>query len=73
MEAANTSPEPKLKQIPGEPQVRKPVDPNWSDAELENYKLHRRFDRIGRLIGDSSMKRLMDAQIAQHESASNAF
>jgi len=30
---------------------------------LENYKLHRRFDRMGRLIGDPKMKRLMDAHV----------
>ena len=40
-----------------------PVDPNWTEAELENYKLHRRFDRIGRLVGDSAMKRLMDSHV----------
>ncbi len=39
------------------------VDPNWTDAELENYKLHRRFDRIGRLVGDAAMKRLMDSHV----------
>lgn len=32
-------------------------------AELENYRLHRRFDRMGRLIGDSKMKRLMDSHV----------
>lgn len=31
--------------------------------ELENYKLHRRFDRMGRLVGDAKMKRLMDAHV----------
>ncbi|CAM2066087.1 tRNA threonylcarbamoyladenosine dehydratase [Sulfidibacter corallicola] len=31
--------------------------------ELEDYKLHRRFDRMGRLVGDSSMKRLQDAHV----------
>ena len=45
------------------PEERKPVDADWSEAELENYKLHRRFDRIGRLIGDVSMKKLMDAHV----------
>lgn len=34
-----------------------------NDAELENYKLHRRFDRIGRLIGDEQMKRLMNSSV----------
>lgn len=32
-------------------------------AELENYKLHRRFDRMGRLIGDRKMKKLMDSHV----------
>jgi len=38
----------------------------WAEAsaeELENYKLHRRFDRIGRLIGDPSMKKLMSSHV----------
>jgi tRNA A37 threonylcarbamoyladenosine dehydratase len=43
--------------------TRKPVDRDWTDAELENYKLHRRFDRIGRLVGDTAMKRLMDSHV----------
>lgn len=56
--------EPEVRQIPVEPQVRQiPVDRDWSDAELENYKLHRRFDRIGRLVGDSAMKKLMDSHV----------
>ena len=31
--------------------------------ELENYKLHRRFDRIGRLVGDEAMKKLMASHV----------
>lgn len=31
---------------------------NW-----ENYKLHRRFDRMGRLVGDAKMKALMDSHV----------
>ena len=31
--------------------------------EDEEYKLHRRFDRMGRLVGDHKMKRLMDAHV----------
>lgn len=31
--------------------------------ELETYKLHRRFDRFGRLVGDEAMKRLMGAHV----------
>ncbi len=34
-----------------------------SDAELETYRLHRRFDRMGRLIGDDSMKKLMNSHV----------
>jgi len=34
-----------------------------SEGELETYKLHRRFDRMGRLIGDQKMKRLMDSHV----------
>ncbi len=37
---------------------------DFQDREaLEDYKLHRRFDRMGRLIGDPKMKRLMDAHV----------
>ncbi len=43
------------------PQI--PVDRDWSEAELENYKLHRRFDRIGRLVGDAAMKKLLDSHV----------
>ncbi len=34
-----------------------------TEAELENYRLHRRFDRMGRLIGDRGMKALMDSHV----------
>lgn len=30
----------------------------------EDYKLHRRFDRIGRLVGDHGMARLLNARVA---------
>ena len=30
----------------------------------EDYKLHRRFDRIGRLVGDEGMARLFGARVA---------
>lgn len=40
----------------------KPTLP-MSPEELENYKLHRRFDRMGRLVGDGAMKRLMGAHV----------
>lgn len=35
----------------------------FSETELENYKLHRRFDRMGRLVGDRKMKRLMESHV----------
>lgn len=31
--------------------------------EVADYKLHRRFDRMGRLVGDHNMKRLMNAHV----------
>lgn len=34
-----------------------------SEAELETYRLHRRFDRMGRLVGDPGMKTLMDSHV----------
>lgn len=40
----------------------KPILP-MSDAELETYRLHRRFDRIGRLVGDTAMKKLMASHV----------
>ncbi|MFM8269532.1 MAG: ThiF family adenylyltransferase [Pseudomonadota bacterium] len=33
------------------------------DRDLENYKLHRRFDRMGRLIGDEKMKGLFKSHV----------
>ncbi|NBX77412.1 MAG: tRNA threonylcarbamoyladenosine dehydratase [Proteobacteria bacterium] len=33
------------------------------DRDLENYKLHRRFDRMGRLIGDDKMKALFRSHV----------
>lgn len=32
-------------------------------AEQDHYRLHRRFDRMGRLIGDEKMKRLMESHV----------
>lgn len=46
-----------------DPQGRKPVDRDWSEQELADYKMHRRFDRFGRLVGDRKMKRLMGAHV----------
>ncbi len=34
-----------------------------TEAELENYRLHRRFDRMGRLIGDAKMNQLMKSHV----------
>ncbi len=34
-----------------------------TESELDDYRLHRRFDRFGRLVGDRAMKRLMDAHV----------
>ncbi len=34
-----------------------------STEEMETYKLHRRFDRMGRLVGDSAMNRLMGSHV----------
>lgn len=34
-----------------------------TESEMETYKLHRRFDRMGRLVGDESMKKLMNSHV----------
>ncbi|MFM8313539.1 MAG: ThiF family adenylyltransferase, partial [Deltaproteobacteria bacterium] len=34
-----------------------------TEGELETYKLHRRFDRMGRLVGDEKMKKLMSSHV----------
>ncbi len=39
-----------------------PLLPMTSE-EVDDYKLHRRFDRMGRLVGDRNMARLMDAHV----------
>lgn len=53
-----------------ETQNKKPVpstEPGASaertPAEMETYRLHRRFDRMGRLVGDARMKALMDSHV----------
>src|SRR5438270_3248939 len=33
------------------------------DDKETNYRLHRRFDRIGRLVGDEAMERLLGANV----------
>lgn len=40
-----------------------PIPENWSEKELEDYKLHRRFDRMGRLVGDPAMKKLLKSHV----------
>lgn len=37
--------------------------PEWSSAELNEYTLHRRFDRMGRLVGDPAMARLAQTHV----------
>lgn len=34
-----------------------------TEKELENYTLHRRFDRFGRLVGDTNMQKLMNSHV----------
>lgn len=43
------------------PETLSPIDP---PREVEdNYRLHRRFDRIGRLVGDAAMERLLQSRV----------
>ena len=34
-----------------------------TDAEMETYRLHRRFDRMGRLVGDAAMEKLFNTHV----------
>lgn len=34
-----------------------------TDAEMETYRLHRRFDRMGRLVGDAAMEKLFRSHV----------
>jgi tRNA A37 threonylcarbamoyladenosine dehydratase len=34
-----------------------------TDSEMETYRLHRRFDRMGRLVGDPAMERLFRSHV----------
>jgi len=34
-----------------------------TESELENYRLHRRFDRMGRLVGDPAMEKLFQTHV----------
>src|SRR5262245_45365756 len=38
-------------------------DEPMTEAEMEAYRLHRRFDRMGRLVGDAAMKRLLESHV----------
>jgi len=51
--------------IAATPSTESPLDrpSDMTQAEFDTYKLHRRFDRLGRLIGDESMKKLMGAHV----------
>jgi tRNA A37 threonylcarbamoyladenosine dehydratase len=40
-----------------------PVFKPLEGAELENYTLHRRFDRMGRLVGDTGMQKLFKSRV----------
>lgn len=39
------------------------VTDNAPEEVEDNYRLHRRFDRIGRLVGDDGMARLLNARV----------
>lgn len=39
------------------------MNQEMTEKELETYRLHRRFDRMGRLIGDAKMKKLMESHV----------
>ena len=43
-------------------QIPNPIQ-EMTDSEMETYRLHRRFDRMGRLLGDAKMKKLMDSHV----------
>jgi tRNA A37 threonylcarbamoyladenosine dehydratase len=36
---------------------------DMTEAEMDQYRLHRRFDRMGRLVGDDRMKKLMNSHV----------
>jgi tRNA A37 threonylcarbamoyladenosine dehydratase len=47
-------------------QTPSPNDPNilpMTESELAHYRLHRRFDRMGRLVGDSAMEKLFKTHV----------
>jgi tRNA A37 threonylcarbamoyladenosine dehydratase len=40
----------------------KPILP-MTPSEMKSYRLHRRFDRMGRLVGDEAMKKLLSSHV----------
>lgn len=48
--------------LPNSPQTAKAKGPT-PEPEDRGYRLHRRFDRIGRLVGDAGMHRLFGAHV----------
>jgi tRNA A37 threonylcarbamoyladenosine dehydratase len=44
------------------PEVQTEILP-MSESEMETYRLHRRFDRIGRLVGDPVMEKLFQTHV----------
>jgi tRNA A37 threonylcarbamoyladenosine dehydratase len=42
--------------------AQKPMQ-DMTEAEMDQYRLHRRFDRMGRLVGDDRMKKLMNSHV----------
>lgn len=44
------------------PKMKAQIDP-MTDEELASYTLHRRWDRMGRLVGDRAMKKLMGSHV----------
>lgn len=40
-----------------------PTRPDTFGLEEDEYRLHRRFDRMGRLVGDQGMRTLLDASV----------
>ena len=45
-------------------QIHTSTPPSLPDNDVEdNYRLHRRFDRMGRLVGDDGMKTLFASHV----------
>lgn len=45
------------------PEIVQPPSPAVDPEVEDDYKLHRRFDRIGRLVGDAGMERLLASHV----------